>query len=637
MDDEVRLGSRTLQPRRQLLANGRREPIGKRALDILSVLAEARGEIVTKDELLDAVWPGVTVEENALQVHIVALRKALGPEADRLKTIRGVGYQLEVDGEPVRALAETAASVRPAESPADPAPAVVTRPGPAVNPGRPWAKLHSYRRAMALAVLLLVLGGTWAVFGDELGLRSNERIPVVVRMLKAEGTGDRTETALASGITEELIVRLRRVPELRVTTADSDGNVPSDSFGRAYVVDGSIRSSGDQIRVTARLLDAGGEILWSQTFDRRLADMFDVQEHIAAAISNALSVSFDVGVNATEYGGTDEPEAYAAYLQFQRTQLHPDQRVPQSYLERALAVDPTYIKALAGLSVSYALQANSAPTRTQAFALMARMDDSTARAVAANPKLWDGHMARGYYFANRRDFRAADASFRRVADLDTGIDPAPRGSLVAWALNMGRTEQAATLAASMEMIDPVLRADDHAWLTLWQGKYRETIDAHNRREASDPGSRVSFLPFVFWSYVLLGQEDEAIRFAPELGEEFLAIKSDKSLPTKRPAELRRWAADRYGASNYQQLLNAALVASHQGHPKLANDLIRLALEWPVGGYVLTALWHPAMANARKTDEFENLVTDLGLVQVWRETGDWPDACRPVSTREITCT
>ena len=80
--DEVRLGSRTLQPGRQLLVNGRREPIGKRALDIISVLARAQGAIVTKDELLEAVWPGIVVEENALQVHVVALRTAqsTGPD-----------------------------------------------------------------------------------------------------------------------------------------------------------------------------------------------------------------------------------------------------------------------------------------------------------------------------------------------------------------------------------------------------------------------------------------------------------------------------------------------------------------------------------------------------------------------------
>lgn len=114
--NEVRLGSRTLQPGRQLLADGQREPLGKRALDILSVLAEANGAIVTKDELLAAVWPGAIVEENALQVHIVALRKALGPDAGRLTTIRGVGYRLDTGlqegGQPAKAVAEPAAHER---------------------------------------------------------------------------------------------------------------------------------------------------------------------------------------------------------------------------------------------------------------------------------------------------------------------------------------------------------------------------------------------------------------------------------------------------------------------------------------------------------------------------------------------
>jgi len=91
---DVHLGSWILQPRRQLIADGQRVALGRRALDILSVLAEAEGGIVTKDELFEAVWPGTIVEENALQVHVAALRKALGPEATRLKTIRGVGYKL---------------------------------------------------------------------------------------------------------------------------------------------------------------------------------------------------------------------------------------------------------------------------------------------------------------------------------------------------------------------------------------------------------------------------------------------------------------------------------------------------------------------------------------------------------------
>ena len=78
----------------------------------------------------------------------------------------------------------------------------------------------------------------------------------------------------------------------------------------------------------------------------------------------------------------------------------------------------------------------------------------------------------------------------------------------------------------------------------------------------------------------------------------------------------------------------------RGHPfdqPCSVYLLGVAFERPAGGFGLTAMWFPPMADARKTDEFEELVSDPGLVKIWRESGDWPDACRPVSSTEITCT
>ena len=80
-------GGSQIEPRRQLLAAGRPVALGRKALDLLSVLAEADGDLVTKEELM-AAWPGVVVEENAIQVHISAVRRALGEEATRLVTVR---------------------------------------------------------------------------------------------------------------------------------------------------------------------------------------------------------------------------------------------------------------------------------------------------------------------------------------------------------------------------------------------------------------------------------------------------------------------------------------------------------------------------------------------------------------------
>jgi DNA-binding winged helix-turn-helix (wHTH) protein len=103
--EEYRIGELVLQSNRQLLLSGQRVPLGSKALALISALAEAGGALVTKDELMEAVWPGVIVEENAIQVHIAALRKAMGPAAEQLVTIRGLGYRLEVDGMAAQAVA----------------------------------------------------------------------------------------------------------------------------------------------------------------------------------------------------------------------------------------------------------------------------------------------------------------------------------------------------------------------------------------------------------------------------------------------------------------------------------------------------------------------------------------------------
>src|SRR5438094_331274 len=91
---EYRVGRFTLQPFRQLLDAGRPVGIRRKALAILSVLAEARGALVTKDELMAAVWPNVTVEENAIQAHVASLRRILGSDAELLSTVHGSGYRL---------------------------------------------------------------------------------------------------------------------------------------------------------------------------------------------------------------------------------------------------------------------------------------------------------------------------------------------------------------------------------------------------------------------------------------------------------------------------------------------------------------------------------------------------------------
>jgi hypothetical protein len=111
-----------------------------------------------------------------------------------------------------------------------------------------------------------------------------------------------------------------------------------------------------------------------------------------------------------------------------------------------------------------------------------------------------------------------------------------------------------------------------------------------------------------------------------------AMDDEPSLATMPLPQLRQWAEPR----SQWETVELALWAARDGHDRLAVDLLRVGLERP-GGSQIYKLWHPALAEARKTPEFARLVTDLGLVAAWRESGDWGDFCRPVSATEITCT
>ncbi len=226
------IGRFTLDPYRQLLKDCAPITLGRKALYILSVLAEARGALVTKGELMEAVWPGLTVEENAIQVHIVSLRKALGDDAALLVTVRGSGYRLDT--------------------------------GVAITNQQESTNLLS-----SVAVLNFV-----------------------------NMTGDPQLEYLGDGVAEELINILSRNPGLKVTSRTSsfaykhrqlDARQISSELGVGFLIEGSVRVSGDQMRVTAQLIDADdGLHILSNNFDHELSDLLVLQCDFADAIASAI-------------------------------------------------------------------------------------------------------------------------------------------------------------------------------------------------------------------------------------------------------------------------------------------------------------------------------------------------------------
>ncbi|MXO60373.1 TIR domain-containing protein [Altererythrobacter salegens] len=515
------------------------------------------------------------------------------------------------------------------------------------SPKNVGAKQRTWFLTAIGAAILLVLGaGYFALTSDETSHVANEngRTRVVVHALAANLSDDPSEAALAQGITDELIVRLRSIPQLQIATAAPDGSVPGDDFDNAYVVDGNIRSEKEKLRVAVRLTAPGGEILWSETFDRTLVDLFDVQQSMASSIANALSVPFDVGYQSTRNGGTSNPEAYAAYMQFVQNSLSFDSQVPLSFLKRAIELDPTYVRAKTGLSghATVRVSFEAGLTEARANELVAIADEASKYAVETAPDLAISHAARAWFWLTANNIPSAADEIEQAKKLDPGNDPQLRDYFSTFAGFLGRSREALAIRRSSQMIDPAAANDPYlVYDLLAVGEYQPAIDHFERLERLNAPGLQSMVAHAFMSFLMQGKEEEGLEFfrmraPPMFVESFVAARDQDEFSGMSLAQLRNWADRTYGAGGHLAVGGRATYEAYFGRDQVAVNLLRIAMERP-GGNGNFNLWHPAVSEARKLPEFRKLLADLRIPEVWRESGDWGDYCRPTSNNEIECT
>src|SRR5215472_6192175 len=300
---------RLLAAERRLTArsDGRPIELTPKALDTLHFLLQHPGELLDKSTLLAAVWPNVVVEENNLNQVVSTLRRALGDGSGGRRfiiTVPGRGYQFVA---PVREVHQDTPSPTAAQA------TTAIRKSIAVLP---FASLSS----------------------------------------------DPEKDYFGDGIAEELIHLLARVPGLKVPARTSsfaykgrnvDVRQIARELGVGMLLEGSVRSAGDSIRVTAQLVDAeSGYHIWSQTFDRQFADVFKLQDELAGAIVH--KVAPNLGSSSRQSLQDDPPthnvEAYRLYLQaramFLSVGLTPDKVVRMAeMLEGSIVLDPDFARA----------------------------------------------------------------------------------------------------------------------------------------------------------------------------------------------------------------------------------------------------------------------------------------------------
>lgn len=453
----IQIGRVLIDPReRRLLIDGKPCVVGARAFDLLLALAEHRDRVVTKAELFDAVWPGVVVEENNLQVHVSALRKLLGP--DSITTVAGRGYQLTLPGE--------------APAPAAPPPAAAA-PAPASHGLA--ARLASRKAAAFAGIALAALGaGVWFSFASAprlegiLGRQAGATDASIAVLPLVNLSADREQEYFSDGVSEDLINLLARVPQLRVIARTSSfsfkgKDLPIETIARqlkvATILEGSVRRAGDKLRITLQLVRAADSSqLWSATYDRDVGQIFQVQDEVAAAVVEQLKGRLLAAPKSRPL----DPRVYPLVLRARALVLQgtPEARgQAKELLREALRIDPRENQARHGLVrlyMSEAVQSGGDPDAAY----------RAARAAATEALAFDPGFAPAYAELTRlaslqdNDLPAAARHLQRALALD------PRDPQVldaaAWLLwQLGRFEQAAAISNYLLAHDPA-NPDRHA-------------------------------------------------------------------------------------------------------------------------------------------------------------------------------
>jgi TolB-like protein/lipoprotein NlpI len=434
---------------RELYRDEQRTDIQPKVFDLLTYLLLNRDRVVDKDELLEQVWAGTVVSDTSLSQSIRKARSLIGDDGNRQEVIRTVqrrGY---------RFVAEAVPAVNDL-SPQQPTPVAVSSGTEAVAP--PYS----------IAVLPFV-----NISSDE----GNEYF--------------------ADGLAEELLNLLARLPQLRVAARTSSFAFRNSQLGIreiaeqlrvANVLEGSVRKSGNRIRVTAQLIEsATGYHLSTQTFDRNLDDIFQVQDEIAAAVVRQLTPALfgELPVHATNI----HPDAYTLYL---RGRHEYRQSSPEGFanaircFQQALEVDPGLASAWDLLGMVYIRQADMGITPADEAYMRGRQAIEKATEIDAGLVEAHAHLA-WISMTFDWDFTAAQGHIDRALSLDprnyTAL--AQAGAL---AFVLGQLEQSVALREQALSLDPVGRGGYHNMgsALLNSGRYDEAEAMFQRALSISP-------------------------------------------------------------------------------------------------------------------------------------------------------
>jgi adenylate cyclase len=362
---------------------------------------------------------------------------------------------------------------------------------------------------------------------------------------------DPEQEYFSDGITEEIITALSRVPNLFVIASNSVFTYKakpvmvkqvSEELGVRYVVEGSIRKTGDRVRITAQLIDAlSGHHLWAERYDRDLKDVFALQDEITMKVITALQVELTTGEMAGRIAkGTRNLDAFIKYMVafelFNRLTKEGNAQA-RKILEEAIALDPEYSRLYMGLAITHIYDVWFGTTESPEQSL-ARAFELAQKAISLDDSNAAAYSVLGQVYAMKRQYDQAIAECERAVSLDpnSAENLMRLGTVLNYA---GRAGEAIPYLQNAIRLNPLPTANYFVQLAFAyreSREYEKAIEAAKKALQREPNTQSPYIHMTI-SYIRLGREEEARASAAEIlriNPRFSLERYAKILPFSQP-------------------------------------------------------------------------------------------------------
>ncbi len=594
---------------------GRTLPLTSRSFETLLYFVQHPGELLDKATLMKAVWPNVVVEENNLNQSISLLRRVLGENPGEYRfivTVPGRGYRFVADVRTVDGSSDSGVAQEPAQC--------------AAESSQPQSTVRS---RTSIAVLPF-----------------------------ANLTGDPAKEYFGDGIAEELINTLMRARWFRVPARTSafaykGRNIDVRQIARDLDVDavleGSVRSAGEQVRITAQLVDGRtGHHLWSQSYDRKFENLLELQDELTVAIVDALAGYFVLST-AGHKSSTQDLRAYQLYLEAMGHVAQPTEHnlhIAMELLRRALARDPKFARAwhsMAAIRAYYFIMMDYPMPNALSHA-----EHDARQAIALDPSHSGAHAVlasikacRGLWIEAEEEIRAALSLFAnnpeihlvhatRVAQAAGHLQRALEETKAAY-----RLAPAAPLFAFyvgvLEMLDGH-STDALRWIELAiEGGFPKSLGpvvdalAHLAMRDGRRADAVRYMSDALSPAMRAAGGVDAIKLFYAAMSEPSGAATAIAIAALQALQARLRAEDVDRSTGQRLMIWYTLLGAVDCAHDVADSLLdRFALSDTVG-HAWGFLWMPEMLAFRCDTRFQAFVSRLGLVEYWQQYGP-PDGC-----------